>query len=156
MYLIVADYKSAIKDRVEKIKSQVQEIHYDLLDNDPILKELSKKAKDKDKLYDLIKAVGKKHQISNLNQLLKLAKIILDIKDFALGGNRREISSVYKISDDRIKSIGLVIFKGSEAVFKTRFYAAHYFQNNIFSIAEEVFRGNITSSSFRNLLNQQL
>ncbi len=30
----MADFKLSIKDRLEKIKTQFQEIHYDLLDNE--------------------------------------------------------------------------------------------------------------------------
>lgn len=80
--------------RIEEIKSVNGNIHYDDLNEDVIFKTISKESKDKNKIYELINNIRDKYQILTFKQLLTLFKIIIDIRDFALGGNFKEISKI--------------------------------------------------------------
>lgn len=154
--LIDYDYKSARNKRIEQIKKVKGEIHYDALNEDHLFRRLIQEENDKKEIFARIKAVGSKYLISEFSSLLKLLKILVDIKDFALGGALKEISESNSFEFYYIESLAKLVYSNDENLYIKRFYKSEYFIEDVFLIAEAVIKGKVTEYSFENLINPQL
>ena len=154
--LIDGDYKRQINSRLEAFKEKFGGLHYDLLNKDKVLMTLSKMAKQKDEITDLIKETGIKHKISDHDLLVTFFKLILEIVDFTLGDTLKKISKNYGIGIWFVLSVTRVVFSEGIKLYRNRFYHFCYFKEDMLLISEAVKRKQIDESSFKNLLNPQI
>ncbi len=114
--------------------------------------------KDKTKVFACLNEVAKKYLINDSNVLLKQFKIILDLKDFIMGGTWDRILRTHEIGGPNLKFIAKEIFSDGSGIdlYKRRFYHTKNLVEDVMSIADEVIKGHITEESFVNLLNPQL
>jgi len=156
--LIENEYQSVINQRIEEIRKSRPEISYEILNEDKILQNLSKKKKDKAKIFELIDMVAEKHYIFHFDFFLKLFRIILDIRDFILGGTIENIANTHGFSPKYVKSIAKLVFQvqNKKYLYEQRFFHRKYIRQILISIADEVKSGKITRRCFSNLLNPYL
>ena len=156
--LIENEYQLVINQRIEEIRKSRPEISYEILNEDKILQNLSKKKKDKAKIFELIDMVAEKHYIFHFDFFLKLFRIILDIRDFILGGTIENIANTHGFSPKYVKSIAKLVFQvqNKKYLYEQRFFHRKYIRQILISIADEVKSGKITRRCFSNLLNPYL
>ena len=156
--LIENEYQSVINQRIEEIRKSRPEISYEILNEDKILQNLSKKKKDKAKIFELIDMVAEKHYIFHFDFFLKLFRIILNIRDFILGGTIENIANTHGFSPKYVKSIAKLVFQvqNKKYLYEQRFFHRKYIRQILISIADEVKSGKITRRCFSNLLNPYL
>ena len=154
--LMCYDYRQAINRRIETMKGGKRVIHYDLLNKDRVIKELSEKAEDKKKILAFIRNLGEKYNYPHFDELLRIFNIICDIKDFALGGTLKCIKKKYGTSHYFVFSIAQVVFSDNPDLYKNRFYQLKYLKPDLLSLTKDVSHDQIIEKDFPNLENRQL
>jgi len=117
-------YQTAINQRIDEIKRNQPLINYEILNEDVILTNLTKKKKDKDELFKKIRIVAENHYIFYFEFFLRLFKVILDICDFLKGGTIDEIANSHGFSPNYVTSIVKIVFPGNSIIvqYKCRFF----------------------------------
>lgn len=150
------NHKLEINRRIEEIKKVYGEFNYDILNEDEILKKLSKNKRDKARFHALINEVINKHPIPDSDWYLKLFRIIIDIQDFALGGTLEDIAKTHDVLNQYILSIAKRVLSSKRNLYIRRFYRDENLEEDLISIADKVIKDKIILNDFSNLLNPQL
>jgi len=152
--LIENEYQSAINQRIKVIRKSGTKINYEILNKDEVLTNLTKKKREKGKIFNHIRMVAEKHYIFHFEFFLKLFLIILDIRDWLWGGSIEEIANKHGFSVNYIKSIAQVVLPDHVNLqYKCRFYHNEDLKEIVLSIAENVMNSKVNPSSFSNLKN---
>lgn len=151
------DYNALIKRRIEQIKENKKELEYEVLNNDSILKKLNQNSKKKAKILEKIKKIADSNRIFFFNHVLKLFTIMIDIKDYALGGTMTNIAKKHEIGDKYVRSIAKIVnyYSKESDFYRTRFYKPEYLNEDVMIITDAVLNNEITPESFSNLCNAQ-
>ncbi|MFX1344644.1 MAG: hypothetical protein ACFFBC_00530 [Promethearchaeota archaeon] len=154
--LIENDYKSDLNNIINQYKKIHGNIPYELLNQDKTLSVLSKKVNDKKKFLSLIRSFGRKFPLYDYYQLIRWLKISLNILDFVFGETLENISKSYGAGFRTVQAFAQLLFSEDNEMYKRRFYKNQYYLEDVFSIADEVNRGEITERSFKNLIHPQM
>ncbi len=154
--LLEHDYQSALNNRIIEINGNKRVVDFRLFEQDLLLITLSKKQKDKEKVFTLIRKISTAYQI-DFNLLLKLFRIIIDIRDFAFNTTLQNISDTHHVGIQYIRNIARIVFSDNQKhdLYKTRFSSNQYVNEILFFIGDEINKGKITQNDFSNLTNQQ-
>ena len=150
------NYKKALNKRITKIKMKFGEVHYDILNKDRIIKEYFQKAKIKAEILTRVNSLGPRYQISDIKLLLTLLKIILEIKDFAVGGTPREMSKTHSVTSRFVYSLARLVFSKDMNLYTNRFYLHKFLRYDMSLLADAKPKGQITESDFIHMRNPQL
>ena len=154
--LLEHDYQSALNKRIIEINGNKRVVDFSLFEQDSLLIILSKKQKDKEKLFTLIRKISIAYQIY-FNLLLKLFRIIIDIRDFAFKTTLQNISDTHHVGIQYIRNIARIVFSDNKKhdLYKTRFSSNQYANEILLFIGDEINKGKITQKDFSNLTNEQ-
>ena len=155
--LLSYDFQSAINKQIEEIQKNHEEIPYDILNKDMFFTRLIEKQKVREVIFSLLDNIAHKHPQLDSNLLLKFLKLVLDLRDFALGGNMKAISERHNVRKGYIQTIGKLVFSNMNemSLYMTRFYSSRYLDYDILLISQNVINGQITEDNFTNLTNPQ-
>ena len=151
------DFQSAINKKIEEIQKNHEEIPYDILNKDILFTRLIEKQKVKEEIFSLLDDIVHKHPRLNFILVLKFFMLVLDIRDFASGGNMEAISEKHHVGHNYIRTIGKLVFSNMNEMnlYKKRFYSSRYLENDILSIAQDVMDDQLTEDNYANLTNPQ-
>ena len=154
--LLEHDYQSALNNRIIEINGNKRVADFRLFEEDSLLITLSKKQKNKEKVFTLIRKISKAYQI-DFNLLLKLFRIIIDIRDFAFKTTLQNISDIHHVGIQYIRDIAKKVFSDNKKhdLYKTRFSSNQYANEILFFMGDEINKGKITQNDFSNLTNEQ-
>ena len=100
------DFQPAITEQIEEIQNNHEEIPYDILNRNLALRDLYGKQKIKRKIISSLDDIANNHPQLDSNLVLKFLKLVLDIRDFALGGYMKAISRQHNVGKGFIHTIG--------------------------------------------------
>lgn len=99
------NYKNPLIMRIAYFQERPGEIDYNNIKNDSILKQLMGYLKEKKSMLNDLKEIEYKYNKTNYDFIVQLVNIIIDIKDYILGGHATDISNKYNQYMDYIKRI---------------------------------------------------
>ena len=148
--LLDSDYSSAIQNRLLDLKRLQKIPSYELLNKDKVLLELKEKRDQKSKLIRLLYNIVKEQDKYTFNHILKLFNIVIDLRDFVLGGTLYDIEKKNEIRNHFLKTIAVLVFP-DKVQYKRRLFHNRYLAEEILKIANNVITGKIVDSNFSNL-----
>ena len=154
--LLDHDYQSALNNRIIEINGNMRVVDFKLFEEDPLLITLSKKQKDRENLFTLIRKISIAYQI-DFDFLVKLFRLIIDIRDFAFKTTLQNISNTHHVGIQYIRDVARMIFSDNKKqdLYKTRFLSNKYAKEILLDISDEIYEGEITRNDFSNLTNEQ-
>jgi len=145
------DYEKPINIRLKYFKKKFGQIEYKKIKNDTVLKKLTQYRKDKKSLLAELEKLEQKNSTIPYEFLYQLLNMMIDIKDYILGGHLTEISKRYHHSTKYINRIAKLVLSNSQEV-KKRFYNPNHKKELITVVTDNIINNIITENDFSTLI----
>jgi len=159
-YKIEYKYEFLLKDLMELPRDEKEIKREDL---NPLLIVANAKArgysdllKDKNEIVGKLKKIATKYFKADFLYTKGLFTVLLDIKDFLLGGSAPEIAEKNNKSRSFIIRLAKDFYHNilkNKALYELRFYYSRKFKSNVLNVAENYTTNKIDKRSFRHLIN---